>query len=185
MNLTKTIKSAVQHLEYYMGKTDAKNTLPHPKNLGHGYIDVLNQDTGYRFRMYGGSFYDAPVNTSVYTVKLEKMIQVECDQLFPIRDFSVPSLVELIENVDKILNASRSQVETYIGCMGGFGRTGTVASAVLMVATKCTAHQAIDQIRANIHPHCVETRQQVEFLEEFGSVLAIHGFAALKTLHDV
>ncbi|QHJ74591.1 hypothetical protein VH22019_00027 [Vibrio phage VH2_2019] len=185
MNLTTKFKSAIQHLEFYMGKTDAKNTLPYPQDLGHGYIDVLNTDTSYRFRLYGGSFLDAPVNTSVYTVKLETSIPLECDQEFPIKDFSIPSLVELVENVDKILNASRKQVEVYVGCMGGFGRTGTVIAALLMVSTKCTAKQAINLTRAHIHPHCVETRQQMNFLEEFGSVLAIHGFAALKTLHNI
>ena len=52
------------------------------------------------------------------------------------------------------------------GCIGGHGRTGWLAAAVLQALTGCTGDEAVDYVRKNYCKDAIETRDQ---LDELGS----------------
>lgn len=55
-----------------------------------------------------------------------------------------------------------------VACMGGVGRTGTVAACAL-VAAGWTADEAIGEVRRVRHPAAVETEAQVLFVAEYAA----------------
>jgi protein-tyrosine phosphatase len=71
--------------------------------------------------------------------------------------------------MDRILDQidqARASGDVVVACMGGVGRTGTVAACAL-VRGGSTARQAIDAIRALRHPTAVETEAQEEFVGRY------------------
>ncbi|UOX39990.1 putative protein-tyrosine phosphatase [Vibrio phage V-YDF132] len=167
MTITKAWNVTKRVAAYYMKKAPSKNLLPRPRPFGHGHLDIVDRESGYMFRVYGGSFLSFPVNRDIYGVKLAPEIQKKHDLDFPIQDFSTPKIHDLVMKVETIIEAGIDHCEVYIGCMGGYGRTGTVISAVVMGATGCTAEEAVTLVRRYIHPHCVETEGQLGLLAQF------------------
>jgi len=55
-----------------------------------------------------------------------------------------------------------------VACMGGVGRTGTVAACALVRSGR-SAQEAIDAIRAIRHPTAVETRAQEQFVVRYAA----------------
>lgn len=90
---------------------------------------------------------------------------------FPIPDFSAPS----IENLLKILHWIEDRVlegkRVLIHCVGGLGRSGTVAVAWLMYSRKLSLHEALYKVR-KIRPGAVETAEQMEILKKFEQFLS-------------
>lgn len=149
---------------YMVGLRDAKNDLPEEKDEGHGNLTILNEGSGYQFRVYGGSFFNRP--ETLYGVKLAPEINLPYNYKLDINDYSVPSLTNLVCAVNAIITEAERHGEVYIGCYGGFGRTGLVISAVLMACSRCTKEAAVEEVRSYIHPHCVEVPAQHKLLLE-------------------
>ena len=61
---------------------------------------------------------------------------------------------------------ARDGGDVAVACMGGVGRTGTVAACAL-VAAGHSAADAIARVRAVRHPTAVETAGQVAFVEDY------------------
>jgi protein-tyrosine phosphatase len=62
--------------------------------------------------------------------------------------------------------AARDQTDVAIACMGGVGRTGTVAACALVAAGWDPA-AAIAEVRRVRHPTAVETAEQEAFVDAF------------------
>lgn len=76
-----------------------------------------------------------------------------------------PSVSEMIRVLDD-LRAQRREGDVAVACMGGVGRTGTVAACALVEAG-LTADAAIDRVRRVRHPDAVETAEQRTFVRRY------------------
>lgn len=83
-------------------------------------------------------------------------------QRFPIPDGGVPT-IETMEQIQGTIGAGRAHGDVAVACMGGVGRTGTVAACALVSAGR-TAPEAIARVREIRHPTAVETDLQERFV---------------------
>ena len=84
----------------------------------------------------------------------------------PLPDGTAPRSAAEMDDVLGALSAARAAGDVAVACMGGVGRTGTVAACAL-VAAGWPAGRAIERVRAVRHPTAVETREQVAFVEAY------------------
>lgn len=84
----------------------------------------------------------------------------------PIPDGAAPRDVDAMREILASLDRARASADVAVACMGGVGRTGTVAACAL-VARGWGADEAIGRIRELRHPTAVETRDQVLFVHDF------------------
>jgi protein-tyrosine phosphatase len=85
---------------------------------------------------------------------------------YPIPDGQAPgSEAEMTRILDEIREA-RATADVAVACMGGVGRTGTVAACALVEAGMA-ADDAIATVRALRHPTAVETAEQERFVRAF------------------
>ena len=82
-------------------------------------------------------------------------------------DFGLPVDVEstgraIADVFDRAADGERVEV----GCLGGIGRTGTVLGCMAVLAG-VPSTEARRWVRANYHPHAIETEEQHRFVLEF------------------
>jgi protein-tyrosine phosphatase len=86
---------------------------------------------------------------------------------FPIRDVSIPTSMEEFAAMVKVTHEVLSQGKTVvIHCMGGLGRTGLVAAAILVYSTDLTPQEAIAVVR-RAREGTIQTREQELFVSSF------------------
>jgi protein-tyrosine phosphatase len=90
-------------------------------------------------------------------VELGAAAEVEIHR-FPIPDGSAPS-VALMDEIQADIDEARRVGDVAVACMGGVGRTGTVAACAL-VRAGMEPHRAIERVREVRHPEAVETAEQ-------------------------
>ena len=88
----------------------------------------------------------------------------------PMPDGSPPASVEEARAILDEIRTGRADGDVVVACMGGVGRTGTIASCAL-VAAGLTAPQAIARVRSVRHPTAVETDAQESFVERFAELV--------------
>jgi len=84
----------------------------------------------------------------------------------PIPDGSPPRDGAAMDAILASIAAARARGNVAVACMGGVGRSGTVAACAL-VAGGWTADDAIGRVRQLRHPTAVETRAQEDFVRKF------------------
>ena len=84
----------------------------------------------------------------------------------PLADGSAPRTGEEMDDILAGLDRARAAGDAVVACMGGVGRTGTVAACAL-VAGGWSAEAAIGRVRAVRHPTAVETDQQIGFVQSY------------------
>ncbi len=84
----------------------------------------------------------------------------------PIRDGQPPGSVEAMWRILDDVREGRTSANVAVACMGGVGRTGTVAACALVEAG-LDADRAIAAVRDARHPGAVETEAQQEFVRRF------------------
>lgn len=84
----------------------------------------------------------------------------------PMADGSPPASVEAMDRILDQIDQARANGDVVVACMGGVGRTGTVAACALVRGGR-TAYQAIEAIRTLRHPTAVETEAQEEFVNRY------------------
>ena len=84
----------------------------------------------------------------------------------PLTDGSAPRTAAEMDAMLVWLREARRSGDVAVACMGGVGRTGTVAACAL-VAAGASAERAISTVRAVRHPTAVETGEQVAFVNAY------------------
>lgn len=84
----------------------------------------------------------------------------------PLADGSAPSTAAQMGAMLDWLDAARADGDVAVACMGGVGRTGTVAACAL-VRAGWPADAAIAEVRRVRHPTAVETEEQLRFVRMF------------------
>lgn len=100
---------------------------------------------------------------------------------FPIRDISIPTSMAEFATMVEITNGLLQEGKTVvIHCMGGLGRTGLVAAALLVYSTELTPTEAIATVR-QARPGTIQTREQEQFISDFHQFLQIQRSAVEET----
>jgi protein-tyrosine phosphatase len=86
----------------------------------------------------------------------------------PMADGQPPASAAELEGILSEIRDGRRTGNVAVACMGGVGRTGTVAACAL-VAGGMTPDEAISTVRAVRHPTAVETEQQERFVRAFAA----------------
>lgn len=84
----------------------------------------------------------------------------------PLVDGTAPGSMEEMDDMLEMVRLVRAEGDVAVACMGGVGRTGTVAACAL-VATGRPWRDAIGLVRAVRHPTAVETAEQEAFVEAY------------------
>lgn len=84
----------------------------------------------------------------------------------PFADGTAPASMGDMRAILGTIERAREAGDVAVACMGGVGRTGTVAACAL-VAAGWAAAEAIAEIRRVRHPTAVETPEQVAFVESY------------------
>ncbi len=87
---------------------------------------------------------------------------------FPIPDGSPPASVSEMRTILDSIREGRGVGDVAVACMGGVGRTGTVAACALVEAGM-DASTAIAMVRSVRHPQAVETAGQEQFVAAFAA----------------
>lgn len=126
----------------------------------YGHLPVLIGNS--RRRIFAGPYKQKP--SGVYGIKLAEEIDLPADFDLPIRDFDVPrDLVGLRTVLAIALDRLARGQATYVGCMGGRGRTGLF----LAILAKVTGVlDPVTYVRKFYNEHAVETREQQRFVAQ-------------------
>jgi protein-tyrosine phosphatase len=87
-------------------------------------------------------------------------------QRHPMADGSPPASVEAMDRILDQVDEARASGDVVVACMGGVGRTGTVAACALVRAGSSAA-DAIAAVRELRHPTAVETEAQERFVRRY------------------
>jgi protein-tyrosine phosphatase len=123
-------------------------------------------------------------HTLVCLLEDHELVKVEIEKLptaarnrglefihFPIRDMGVPADQRATADlIARICDVARAGETVVIHCMGGFGRTGTIAASCL-VALGDEAASAIERVRAG-RRGAIENSTQEEFVHAMANNLA-------------
>ena len=86
----------------------------------------------------------------------------------PMPDGHPPATIAEMQTILAEIQAGRRTGNVAVACMGGVGRSGTVAACALLEAGM-TPDQAIATVRAVRHPSAVETAAQERFVRAFAA----------------
>jgi protein-tyrosine phosphatase len=86
----------------------------------------------------------------------------------PIPDGGVPPSVSAVDEVLADIRRGRGSGDAVVACMGGVGRSGTIAACALVAAGR-SPDGAIAHLRRVRHPTAVETPEQVEFVSTYAA----------------
>lgn len=84
----------------------------------------------------------------------------------PLPDGSAPRSAGEMDDLLARVAGARDIGDVAVACMGGVGRSGTVAACAL-VAAGWSADAAIARVRAVRHPTAVETTEQIGFVQDY------------------
>lgn len=87
----------------------------------------------------------------------------------PAPDFGIPDETVFREALVETLSAARAGKVVAVHCHAGLGRTGIFAACLAKVVFGFDGAQAFDWVRKAI-PGAVETRQQLQFIEDFNFI---------------
>ncbi len=147
-------------------KTNFMSMRPHgemPLRIGN----LINTE------IVGGSYYNRPE----WQVGVNMAVEVDrpCDIFVPTIDYGVPEVSELRKGIVRALTYMMTDRVVYVGCFGGYGRTGIFLAALAKVQTAYRKKQhrsggnedSVLYVRNNYHERAMETEEQEQFIADF------------------
>lgn len=124
----------------------------------------------------GGGYRAKPIG--MLGIKLAREIDLPCVIDLPIADFSIPNRKDTVTAIARTIGIlNRSTIDSvYVGCMGGYGRTGIFLSLLTKLSAlsqKQTLRDTamlddpITWVRNCYVPSAVETEEQENFVNRF------------------
>jgi protein-tyrosine phosphatase len=98
-------------------------------------------------------------------VERARAVGVEVDRR-PMPDGSPPASFAEMSSILATIRDTRAAGDVAVACMGGVGRTGTVAACALVEAG-LEPDAAVAEVRRARHPTAVETAEQLAFVREY------------------
>lgn len=141
-------------------KLEPNGTLPLKLGFRGAFFDI---------RIIGGPFdaYRPGDNADVgFCVRAER-VPPTADYVLLIEDFSVPLALDLHRvnfTLARIMEHAMSGERVFVGCQGGWGRTGLVLALLAKVAG---VEDPVAYVRAHYTPYAVETEDQRAYVAEF------------------
>ncbi|MGI4991054.1 protein-tyrosine phosphatase family protein (plasmid) [Halobacteriovorax sp. GFR7] len=143
---------------------------PKKPREGYPYLELCNH-AGDVMYVYGAPYATKP--DDIAGVKMAAEINLECTIDIPTRDFDVPDMETFSKGITQALEILVNKGEIFVGCMGGIGRTGLALAGICKLHDKLfhqTVRPAVDyrnHIRSKVHPHAIETKQQLDFIDSY------------------
>lgn len=118
------------------------------------------------FKVYGGSFYSAPIGKQWHTVKMAAEIDAPCTVSIPTNDFSTPPTSELIYGLKRTIIAMYKRKKIFVGCMAGRGRTGLFMACLarIILESERSHTDPVQYVRDEYFSHAVETAEQEQYV---------------------
>lgn len=129
--------------------------------IGNGSVELPAMNSKY-WTLYGGRYTEVP--DEMFGVKLDPDQDTAFDLKMDIKDFKTPGMWETQCLVHEVVREIVYGNPVYIGCKGGWGRTGTIM-ACLMKAFGYKLPTA--SLRIQYTPRAVETPAQEDFVRDF------------------
>lgn len=153
-------------------------------SIGNGKLELVIN--GRTVTIYGGPYRNRPAYLP--GVKLAQEIDAPCDVDCPIQDFSVPHKVTANIALWKIWKLLERKDAIYVGCMGGWGRTGLMLSLIVKLSRQmrwsdyCAEEvlvvdrllhklDPVEHVRTFYSQRAVETEEQFRFVSSFNTRL--------------
>jgi protein-tyrosine phosphatase len=136
-------------------RRDTRTDLERLRGLGIGLLVLLVEDS--ELERWGDAALVAHAEEA--GIRVRRM---------PIRDGAAPASVETVDELLAEIQAERTASDVVVACMGGVGRSGTIAACAL-VAGGLSPDGAIAHLREVRHPTAVETPRQVEFVAAYAA----------------
>ncbi|HEV7199228.1 MAG TPA: protein-tyrosine phosphatase family protein [Candidatus Limnocylindria bacterium] len=134
-------------------RRDARTDLDRLRRLGVGLLVLLVED--HELERWGDPQLEDHAAAAGLRVRR-----------LPIPDGAAPPSVTAVDRLLAEMTAARATEDVVIACMGGVGRSGTIAACALVAAGQ-TPDGAIAHLRVVRHPTAVETREQVAFVATY------------------
>ena len=154
-----------------MSKPKLKSVPKTPPPKANGVLPLLLTWPMARARVdvIGGPFdaYRPTINADYGVCVRAERVPATADRIVPINDFDVPQPKDRALMVDTVKETFRRALRgerVWIGCMGGFGRTGLFMA---ILAKAAGVQDPVAYVRATYYPHAVETPAQALYVSEF------------------
>jgi hypothetical protein len=134
---------------------------------GHLPLDFGWRGAFKKLLIAGGPYDFFPGRDKAFgvCVRAERVDPSELDLHVPIRDFGVPKDEEALRRVIiETLRAALSGRQVYVGCMGGWGRTGLFLA---LLAKAAGVENPVGYVREHYSARAVETQEQKRFVDRF------------------
>ncbi|RLF66116.1 MAG: hypothetical protein DRN26_04440 [Thermoplasmata archaeon] len=115
----------------------------------------LIEDEEYRRYHYDTSYFE---DMGLKVIKL------------PTQDFRAPKLVPAMWLLGEILRMDEKGMKVYVHCVGGLGRSGSIAAAYLSYKYGLNHEKAIREVRKK-RPGSVQAREQEKFVERVYKII--------------
>lgn len=127
----------------------------------------------------GGPYAYAAARPEVadFRVKLAPEVKGSSELVLPIKDFSTPDPAQAHDAVIWTLRQLMAGNRVYVGCMGGFGRTGLFLALLTKVAMEYERkfganddwayEDPVEYVRRHYVRQAVETKGQEDFVDQF------------------
>ena len=124
--------------------------------------------TGFSMTFTGGPFdlYEAwrTPNSFGMCVRAEA-VPKSADAVLKIQDYNVPKVkADVQAALEATIWAALSGKDVYVGCMGGWGRTGLFFA---LIAKALGAKDPVAFVRSTYTSHAVETTEQMRYVDDF------------------
>ncbi|QXN72618.1 PTPc tyrosine phosphatase [Rhodobacter phage RcZahn] len=118
------------------------------------------------FTVHGGPFPNYVKGEDTFGLNLRAEKSHPCDAYLPITDFSVPTQTkeQVSATIALVLRNALSGKHVYVGCMGGWGRTGIALSIIAKVMGEA---DPVAYVRKHYSHRAVETEEQQAYVRDF------------------